>query len=165
MYFSRMKITLFLLSMAICLIFSDACAQEVKKLKKNTLTITIERESCRGYCPAYKMTIYGDGTVEYEGKRNVNDIGNFEKKIGKGKVQELLKAFKEANYMSLENEYDDPSMADAVAVFTSIKFTDKTDGKEKTKSIKNRVKGPDALNKLQDQIDSIVGKEGFKKKS
>jgi hypothetical protein len=160
-----MKITLFVFLLAMCLIFTEASAQQVKKLKKNTLIITIERESCRGFCPAYKMTIYGDGTVEYEGKRNVQDIGNFEKKISKGKVQELLKAFQEANYMSLENEYDDPSMADAVAVFTSIKFTDKADGKEKTKSIKNRVKGPEALTKLQDQIDSIVGKEGFKKKS
>lgn len=160
-----MKITLFVFSLAMCLIFTEACAQEVKKLKKNTLVITIERESCRGFCPAYKMTIYGDGTVDYEGKRNVQDIGNFQKKISKSKVQELLKAFQEANYMNLENEYDDPSVADAVAVFTSIKFIDKTDGKEKTKSIKNRVKGPEALNKLQDQIDSIVGKEGFKKKS
>lgn len=160
-----MKLTLFIFSLLMCISILDACGQEVKKLKKNTLVITIERESCRGFCPAYKMTIYGDGTVDYEGKRNVQDIGNFQKKISKSKVQELLKAFQEANYMSLENEYDDPSMADAVAVFTSIKFIDKTDGKEKTKAIKNRVKGPEALTKLQDKIDSIVGKEGFKKKS
>ncbi len=160
-----MKLTLCIFSLLMCVSILDACGQEVKKLKKNTLVITIERESCRGFCPAYKMTIYGDGTVDYEGKRNVQDIGNFQKKISKSKVQELLKAFQEANYMSLENEYDDPSMADAVAVFTSIKFIDKTDGKEKTKAIKNRVKGPEALTKLQDKIDSIVGKEGFKKKS
>lgn len=142
----------------------DTYAQDVKKLSKNSLVITIERESCRGFCPAYKMTIYGDGTVDYEGKRNVDNIGQFQKKVSKSKVKELLKAFQEANYMNLENEYDDPSIADAVAVFTSIKFTDKADGKEKTKSIKNRVKGPEALTKLQDKIDSIVGKEGFKKK-
>jgi len=159
-----MKITLFIFSLTVCFFFSDVYAQEVKKLKKNTLVITIERETCRGFCPAYKMTVFGDGTVEYEGKRNVDNIGQFQKKISKGKVQELLKAFQEANYMSLENEYDDPSIADAVAVFTSIKFIDKADGKEKTKSIKNRVKGPEALTKLQDKIDSIVGKDGFKKK-
>lgn len=159
-----MKLTL-LAFFFIGLMCMNIYAQEVKKLSKNSLVITIERESCRGFCPAYKMTIYGDGTVDYEGKRNVDNIGQFQKKISKSKVKELLKAFQEANYMSLQNEYDDPSIADAVAVFTSIKFTDKTDGKEKTKSIKNRVKGPEALIKLQDKIDSIVGKEGFKKKS
>ncbi|MCS7027566.1 MAG: DUF6438 domain-containing protein [Bacteroidia bacterium] len=160
-----MKVIVLTSLLTMCLLFSESCAQEVKKLKKNTLIITIERESCRGFCPAYKMTIYGDGTVEYEGKRNVDNIGKFEKKIPKSKVQELLKAFQEANYMNLEDVYDDPSTADAVAVYTSIKFVDKKDGKEKSKSIKNRMGGPQALNILQDKIDSIVGKEGFKKKS
>ncbi|MCS7076408.1 MAG: DUF6438 domain-containing protein [Bacteroidia bacterium] len=160
-----MKLNIFIFTLLTTLLISKIYAQEVRKLKKNSLVITIEREPCRGFCPAYKMTIYGDGTVEYEGKRNVDNIGKFEKKISKSKVQELLKAFQEANYMNLENEYDDPSVADAVAVYTSIKFIDKTDGKEKTKSIKNRMRGPESLNTLQDKIDSIVGKEGFKKKS
>lgn len=160
-----MKINLFLFYLFVmCFSSSVMMAQQVKKLKKNTLTITIEREGCRGFCPAYKMVIYGDGLVEYEGKRNVDNIGQFQKKISKSKVQEILKAFQEANYMGLQDEYDDPSVADVPAVFTSIKFIDKTDGKEKTKSIKNRIKGPEALSKLQDKIDSIVGKDGFKKK-
>lgn len=140
-------------------------AQEIKKLKKNTLMISIERESCRGFCPSYKMVIYGDGSVEYEGKRNVDNIGMYEKKIGKDKVKELLKAFQDANYLGLDNEYDDPAVADVPATLTSIKFLDKESKADKSKNIRNRSKGPEALNKLQDQIDAIVGKDGFKKKS
>lgn len=33
-----------------------------------TLTIQLERTGCYGTCPAYSVTIHGDGRVEYNGK-------------------------------------------------------------------------------------------------
>ena len=33
-----------------------------------TLTIQLERTGCFGSCPAYSITMHGDGRVEYSGK-------------------------------------------------------------------------------------------------
>src|SRR5258708_6582282 len=33
----------------------------------NQIVVRLERTGCYGNCPAYKLTIHGDGRVEYEG--------------------------------------------------------------------------------------------------
>ena len=41
-----------------------------------SLVITLERTACFGTCPIYKLTVYGDGRVEYEGERFVTVTGS-----------------------------------------------------------------------------------------
>lgn len=40
-----------------------------------TLMVRMERIGCYGNCPAYTVTIHGDGRVEYDGKSHVKENG------------------------------------------------------------------------------------------
>ena len=46
-----------------------------------TLTVQLERTACYGNCPAYTVTIHGDGRVEYNGKTPVKEKGLREGRI------------------------------------------------------------------------------------
>ena len=41
-----------------------------------TVTILLDRTACYGTCPAYKVTIHGDGRVEYTGGRECKSEGS-----------------------------------------------------------------------------------------
>jgi hypothetical protein len=74
-------------------------ALTVDQLK--TLVISFERTSCYGNCPAYKLTIRGDGSVEYNGVRDVRAKGNKTGKIDAEGLRSILAAFATANFFSI----------------------------------------------------------------
>ena len=67
--------------------------------------ITLERTTCFGTCPAYKLTIFDDGKVVFEGKKFVKHKGREEGQITKAQLDELVRAFNRINYMKLDDEY------------------------------------------------------------
>jgi len=67
--------------------------------------ITLERSVCFGTCPAYKVTIFDDGKVVYEGKDFVKRKGRVEARISKSELEELVGEFNRLNYLNLDDEY------------------------------------------------------------
>ena len=67
--------------------------------------ITLERTTCFGSCPAYKLTIFDDGKVLFEGKEFVKQRGKAEGQITKDELERLVREFNKINYMKLEDEY------------------------------------------------------------
>ena len=55
-----------------------------------TATVRLERIGCYGTCPAYTLTVHGDGRVEYDGKNHVKEKGAREGRIEIEKVKTLL---------------------------------------------------------------------------
>jgi len=43
--------------------------------------ISISKSVCFGICPAYSAQIFKDGTLIYEGIKNVENIGKFKGKV------------------------------------------------------------------------------------
>ncbi|MEP6833044.1 MAG: DUF6438 domain-containing protein [Gemmatimonas sp.] len=41
----------------------------------SSLVASLERGPCHGTCPVYRVEIYGDGKVRFEGKQHVGDMG------------------------------------------------------------------------------------------
>ncbi|HJT65340.1 MAG TPA: DUF6438 domain-containing protein [Pyrinomonadaceae bacterium] len=68
--------------------------------------ITLERTTCFGTCPAYKLTIFDDGKVLFEGKEFVKQKGKAEGQITKAQLADLVRAFNRINYMKLDNNYN-----------------------------------------------------------
>jgi hypothetical protein len=66
-----------------------------------TVVIRFQRTECYGSCPAYKVTIFGDGRVEYVGEKNVKVQGKKNGRIGEGDLRSLLAAFSKADFFSL----------------------------------------------------------------
>src|SRR5262245_10081477 len=59
-----------------------------------------------GQGPAYEVRISADGTVHYEGQKNVGVIGTRTKTLTPQQVEQLVSAFDAAGYFSLEDHYE-----------------------------------------------------------
>ncbi len=132
----------------VVLIFLTGCVNK-KPDNINDVVITLERTACYGTCHAYKLTISGEGTVEYEGKQFVNVIGKQTDKISIGKVNELVNTFYNINYFSLKDNYYEP-VTDLPTTTTSITINGKT------KTVVDYVGAPQSLKDLENKIDEIT---------
>src|SRR5689334_4182170 len=54
------------------------------------VTVNFERKACFGTCPAYTVTIHGDGRVEYVGKSQVKEQGSRQGRVDKAAVKALM---------------------------------------------------------------------------
>ncbi len=113
------------------------------------VTMTLQRGACYGTCPDYDITIYGNGTVKWNGHRFVDSIGERESKISREQVYELVKGFYDSGYFFMRDHYTS-SMTDGPSTTTSITIG------PRTKSIYNYLSGPRRLYELEDRIDMIV---------
>lgn len=63
------------------------------------LTISLKRTQCYGHCPAYTVTVHGDGRVEYDGEAYVASKGHHEHRIDRASIERILRA------MIVENDF------------------------------------------------------------
>jgi hypothetical protein len=118
---------------------------------KNVLII-LKRSVCFGICPTYNLTIYGNGTVVYEGIANVNITGIQISNISENTLRQLISEFKKIDYFSLnETEIASHIVYDAPIFTTSLTINGKT------KTIKHyETAEPKQLTELENKIDEIV---------
>ena len=94
--------------------------------------ITLERGACYGFCPVYKLTIFDNGKVVYEGKDYVKQKGRAEARITKAALQTLIGEFNKIDYFKLEDEYVSgektcpQEWTDAPSAVTSLSLNGKT---------------------------------------
>jgi hypothetical protein len=116
----------------------------------SNVLITLERTACSGACPVYKLTIHGDGKVEYEGQNFVKITGSQTMTLGAGQIGSLIEAFEGLGYFAFEDEYKD-SAPDLATTITSISL----DGYSKRVVDYGNV-APKELKSLEDIIDLEV---------
>jgi Family of unknown function (DUF6174)/Domain of unknown function (DUF6438) len=117
--------------------------------------ITLERTACFGACPIYKLTIFGDGKVVYEGERFVKITGKRTAKISQKAVKELISDFEKINYFSLQNSYQG-GPTDLPSAITSFN----TGRKQKTVShYLGSPNAPKELTELENKIDTVVNSQ------
>src|SRR5581483_4928210 len=67
-------------------------------------SITLERAPCFGTCSSYKVTIYGDGSVLYEGRDYVAVKGVKRAVISRSTVQSLEKELRTNDFLHWQEE-------------------------------------------------------------
>jgi ankyrin repeat protein len=67
--------------------------------------VTLSRTGCFGACPAYSVSIAGDGTVRFNGQLFVLIPGEHVAKISPDRVRDLIGKFESANFFSARDEY------------------------------------------------------------
>ena len=87
---------------------------------RSSVAVTIERTTCFGPCPAYSVTVHGNGVVDYVGKRFVGTIGPAESRISPDQVTALFEALDAARFSSLDDRafdwcFDTPFVAVTVS--------------------------------------------------
>ncbi len=116
------------------------------------VAMTLQRTVCFGFCPIYKLSIYGDGTVVYEGERYVKVKGRQTTTISKAAVKQLMREFERIEYFALSDQYTG-GPTDMPSAITSL-----TVGK-RSKTIHHYLgapNAPQALTKLENKIDEVV---------
>jgi hypothetical protein len=119
---------------------------------------TLERTACFGSCPMYKVTVYRDGVVAYDGEMFVKQKGAHTGQITANEVADLDRAFGDAHYFDLADKYTNYEMTDMPSANTSYAQGGRT------KSIEHYYgdsKAPEALSQLEDKIDTIIHIEQF----
>ena len=151
------KSFLFLMAMILLVSVAGCSATSAAGLHDtDNAVITLERTACFGFCPVYKITIHGDGTVIYEGKDFVATEGKVETTINQEKIKQLISEFEEIDYFSLQDEYTERTITDAPSTITSITI----DGKTKTvEHYHGDFNAPEELTNLEKRIDEIVNSE------
>ena len=148
-----------LLSMVVCLaviVISVGCSKAPTPDDISDVVITLERGPCFGACPVYKLTVYGDGRVIYEGIRFVGIEGTRTATISEDKVRQLISEFQAIDYFSLDDEYTHVDATDMPSAITSITIA----GKTKTVAHYHvDFSAPEELTALEDKIDEIVSTE------
>jgi len=118
----------------------------------HNVVMTLHRGGCFGICPVYNITIYGNGTVVYEGIANVNSTGMRVSNISESRVRYLLSEFRNIEYFSLnETEIASHVVYDAPLFTTSLIINGKT------KTIHHyETADPEALTVIENTIDETV---------
>jgi hypothetical protein len=116
----------------------------------NDITIKLERTACFGTCPIYSVSIYGNGTIHYEGIRFVETNGTKTYEISTEKIKELVSLVYETGYFSLDDRYE-IQVTDLPSAITTITIGNQT------KSVYDYGgAGPEKLQNLEEKIDEIA---------
>jgi Domain of unknown function (DUF6438) len=116
-------------------------------------SIRLSRSGCYGSCPAYSVTISGDGTVSYQGGRSVSIAGEHTARVSPETARQLLDYFRKANFFDVQNEYrahvtDNPVYRLELIVGTTRKTV--------TDYVGEWVGMPAAITHLEDAVDQVV---------
>jgi ankyrin repeat protein len=125
---------------------------EIRDWKTPVMTLT--RTSCLGRCPYYEITVYGNGTVVYNGTGFVTIKGRHQCTISEASVRELVTAFRDTDYYSLQDEYvfdatDLPAFVSSIEIDGQLKRVTDYAGAE--------IGMPQAVSDLEATIDRLSG--------
>lgn len=122
------------------------------------LVASLERTACYGTCPIYKISVFSDGSIKYDGKRFVKKVGSDAGKTSAATLGELGRAFARADFFKLQDKYERYDITDHPS---AIVFYD--DGKQhKTIShYHGDSSAPESLRKLEDEIDKLLDSDRF----
>lgn len=132
----------------------------------STVSITMERGACFGACPEYRVTLNGEGDVQYNGRNHVSVAGAKSHKIASTDVRKLIAEFYAADFFSLKDQYTTREVSRVDANGDTLTATQEvtdlpmtttsiTIG-SKTKTVANTYGAPEALRELEAKIDQVA---------
>lgn len=153
-YRYRLRDRLILVAVLMCISALQACAQSDESVSK----ISLQRTACFGVCPAYSVSIYPDGLVEFHGERFVASVGDFSHSVNPANFDRLVQFAREIDFFSFAAEYRVRIEADnsvtAVSDLPSRITTVETESERK--SVLNYFAGPQELEDFENLIDQLT---------
>jgi hypothetical protein len=143
----RSALTLGLVLLFGCL----ATTPEVKKeavAETPRLLVAMERSPCFGACPVYRVEVFTDGLVRFEGKRFVKALEVVEAKLSPAQVKAISDRF-----AAIDFKWADYTHADATDNPTVV-LTHET---RTLKHYHGDHSAPEGLTKLEDDLDALIG--------
>jgi hypothetical protein len=116
---------LIIISLALSCKSKEKISQTNSSGLDTVLLASIERTPCFGACPTYKISIYNNGYVVYEGKQHVKNIGLFSSRLDSSKVNEIKDFIEKNKILDMNDEYKNPRIADYPGTFTEASLNGK----------------------------------------
>jgi hypothetical protein len=118
--------------------------------------IQLLRTVCYGRCPAYSVTIRGDGSVHFSGEKYVQIQGEHDAHIAPAAVMELVRQFEAANFFAAGENYiarvtDNPTYKLTLTVAGQTKTV--------TDYVGEQVGMPLVITDLENAVDDAAGTE------
>src|SRR5579884_2657406 len=119
----------------------------------SSVVIELERTTCFGTCPDYKLRISEDGTVEFNGRGFVAVSGQHRGRISRADFDKLVDSFRKADFYSLARSYhaiitDNPTYRVAISVDGQAKSVTDYAGES--------IGMPAAVTDLENEIDRLA---------
>lgn len=127
---------------------NEALAQESDSAN---LFFTYQRTPCYGKCPSYLVTAQKDGSILYEGRRNVEMIGLFQAKLTDEQMTKILDTAKSINFFSLADMYPEDGQF-PTDLPSSIIFIQSNDYAHK---VVNKIEAPESLISFEKYLENI----------
>jgi hypothetical protein len=150
----------------LALAFSPATRSFGQAVKANDVApdtlIVLQRGACEQRCAVYRIVIFADGTVIYEGRYFVRRSGLIKSGISPEVLAKLLSDLEAGGFFQLEDNYGYGSKdhcesidSDGPAAILSVSYK----GRSKTVLHNHRCVGPvpNRLTELEDKVDRAVG--------
>jgi hypothetical protein len=117
--------------------------------------VTLARTGCFGSCPAYKISVWSDGRVEFKGRAYVKTKGQAKGQLTPDDVAALKAAFIDAGYLKWGTGFDCYEATDNPTVTTSFRDGAAHHTIEHYYGCRSKP-GLDALTKLEARVDELV---------
>ena len=111
--------------------------------------LEFSKSACRGKCPHFELTVYKGGWLIFEGKRFTEYEGKTTGKLSSKEYEQLIKNCREADLWTCEAAY---GMNIMDIPTTRIHFYEA----DRDKEVKWRLRAPESLPKLSNQIMELV---------
>lgn len=125
---------------------------------RTTELLAMERTECQGWCPAYSVQVFADGTLIYEGKRFVKTLGTVTKHVSPKVVQAVRSKILQHRLPTMRTSCCD-CMAYTDAPWTLLRFDlgDNRKGQVRHDQIcDDDRREAREMTKLQDEMDVIL---------
>ena len=70
-----------------------------------SLVASLDRGPCHGTCPVYRVELYGDGRVRFEGKQHVGAMGSRDGNTTTSAVQNFMRAVAATDFATADPSY------------------------------------------------------------
>jgi ankyrin repeat protein len=118
------------------------------------VVMTLSRSGCYGFCPSYSVEIHGDGSTMFKGENFVVFAGEHHERLSPGQIDEIVDAFRKADYFSLKDEYT-CNVTDNPTYKTSFEVNGVS--KQVTDYVGAAIGMPQAVTDLEATIDRVLG--------
>jgi hypothetical protein len=115
--------------------------------------IALHRMRCMGTCPAYQLSIFGSGRVEFNGEAFVCEKGPATAQIDPASIQTLLKGLATVGFDNMPN-YTREDVTDAPTATVTLK---RPTGLHIVHHYHGDDSAPRLLNWIEDRIDEVAG--------
>jgi hypothetical protein len=121
---------------------------------RDQAVMTLQRqETANSTSPIYTLTIHGNGSITYEGIKNVDTIGTRNYRIPIEEARKLVAEFHNIYYEVLNEKYVDRTLNSSLPTVTTS-FT--IFGNSKTVVDEHGSDAPPMLRELEDKIDEVA---------